>query len=691
MSSFVYDSFSDESVRAQIANGSLTVKTMLVTGMYVPSRGGHTRRSDITGEIVGTGYTAGGQTTAVTVAKDTTNHRETLTFANLTWAAATLSAQGAVRYISRGGAANADNLIEYLDFGSRRTVTALDFVVTGSTVLTFQNEPNVPGDPTPPSLSLPQLARQGPKWGVGDVIMRSVARGGTYLDPVSGATVLRITDAGFIAQGAHEYSSMNHIDSLPWTSGGRTYITLLYGNPNSGATRLVDIDVTDPRAPTISNDRGAPSDTLFTRTHACFSTNPATPRILYYLSSPRESTIVRYDTATNSAAPSGHFPKDCSGVTTGLYHEQLQVSNDERFFAFQHSSSTRLYCVKYDNTLDQLATKTTDEAAAVCPASPLAGFWNGLDEIHLRRDGNGLFMGGSDSGSGANYRHPIVYWNFATGVLTDGTPNMPGVVHTDGNDGQWITHCTGIGGLQGFYTFNIEQAVKNRVLTFINSTDGNVHCSSHYVTPGAASDADRYFGAECEEDGIIQGCVGVPTSNWRFLTWTVDTGTIGVDAVYKTQPTYRWNQTNARMASGGLAWQTNTGDTSRWRASLTRVATRGEVVAGTFFHDQTTNTTYLRPLDDLDISGATYKTHIGLVCPNALNEGIGIFRLDGSAGWLLCHHYSKDSLTSSYYVIPRHNFLQSGKGVAFDSNMGIQGGRGDLFVALFPDGHPPTA
>lgn len=139
MSSFVYDNFTDESLKALIASGTVTVKTMLVSSAYTPSRGSHTRRSDITSEITGTGYTAGGAATSMTVTKDTTNHKTTVTPATVTWSAATLTAAAAVRYVSRGGAASADELVEYLDFGGNQSVTAQDFAVAPSSPITFQH------------------------------------------------------------------------------------------------------------------------------------------------------------------------------------------------------------------------------------------------------------------------------------------------------------------------------------------------------------------------------------------------------------------------------------------------------------------------------------------------------------------------------------------------------------------------
>jgi hypothetical protein len=92
----------------------------------------HTKRSDVTNEVTGTGYTAGG--VALTSASRSPTTRPTTgpssLSANPSWATATITARGAVIYKSRGGAATADELVCYLDFGSDQTSTAGTFTVT---------------------------------------------------------------------------------------------------------------------------------------------------------------------------------------------------------------------------------------------------------------------------------------------------------------------------------------------------------------------------------------------------------------------------------------------------------------------------------------------------------------------------------------------------------------------------------
>lgn len=134
MASFLYTSLVDDDSRGNVIYSTDTFKTMLVTSSYTPSQTTHTKRSDVTNEASGTGYTAGGATTTVTLTKDTTNNKETLTFSAVSWATSTITARGAVIYKSRGGASSADELVGYIDFGGNISSTGGTFSITQSTI-----------------------------------------------------------------------------------------------------------------------------------------------------------------------------------------------------------------------------------------------------------------------------------------------------------------------------------------------------------------------------------------------------------------------------------------------------------------------------------------------------------------------------------------------------------------------------
>jgi hypothetical protein len=138
MTSIIYDSCLDDSARGNIDFDTDTFWCMLVTSAYTPSKTTHTKRSDVTNEVSGTGYTAGGQVATFTATKDTVNNREDISLGAESWAASTITARGAVYYKHRGGLASADELVAYIDFGSDITSTAGTFALTAST-LRMQN------------------------------------------------------------------------------------------------------------------------------------------------------------------------------------------------------------------------------------------------------------------------------------------------------------------------------------------------------------------------------------------------------------------------------------------------------------------------------------------------------------------------------------------------------------------------
>ena len=113
---------------------------MLVDASYVPNKDTHTRRSDVTGEITGTNYAAGGMAVGVTVAAvDQANDKVVITFASHNWPNATITnARGEVVYKRRGGVAGNDELVYYNDFGANTSSTAAAFTVAACT-FTKQN------------------------------------------------------------------------------------------------------------------------------------------------------------------------------------------------------------------------------------------------------------------------------------------------------------------------------------------------------------------------------------------------------------------------------------------------------------------------------------------------------------------------------------------------------------------------
>jgi hypothetical protein len=135
MPSLIYNSFWNDLVKGNVDLDTDSFKVMLVGASYSENKDTHAKRSDITNEVSGTGYTAGGATVTVTVsAVDTANDRQEVTLGGTTWPSSTITARKAVYYKSRNGAASADELVAVVDFGSDVSTTSGTFTLNSSTI-----------------------------------------------------------------------------------------------------------------------------------------------------------------------------------------------------------------------------------------------------------------------------------------------------------------------------------------------------------------------------------------------------------------------------------------------------------------------------------------------------------------------------------------------------------------------------
>lgn len=132
----VPDSFLYDAVTGAIDLDTDTIKCGLTTSAYTYNRATHTKRSDITNEITGTGYTAGGQTvTSIVTTKDTTNHKLSIVITPAVWSGATtITARNMFCYKSRGGASSADELVLIDNFSADESSSGGTFTVSPITL-----------------------------------------------------------------------------------------------------------------------------------------------------------------------------------------------------------------------------------------------------------------------------------------------------------------------------------------------------------------------------------------------------------------------------------------------------------------------------------------------------------------------------------------------------------------------------
>ena len=131
MADVIFNSFKRDVMNRLINLSGGTIKVALVTSAYSPNQDSHTKKSDITNEITGTGYTSGGKAlSAKVITAYNTDNEGVFDALDTSWTSSTITAKGAVLYEAKGGAASADPLIAYIDFGSNKSSTAGSFTIT---------------------------------------------------------------------------------------------------------------------------------------------------------------------------------------------------------------------------------------------------------------------------------------------------------------------------------------------------------------------------------------------------------------------------------------------------------------------------------------------------------------------------------------------------------------------------------
>jgi hypothetical protein len=129
VTAFLYGSAIPKAFNKEIDLDTDTIKVALCTSTYTPAQDTHDYFNDITNEVTGTGYTAGGATLA---SKTVTYTAGTNVFkfdaADTAWTTSTITARYAIVYGSTGTASTSP-LICYIDFGENITSTEGTFTI----------------------------------------------------------------------------------------------------------------------------------------------------------------------------------------------------------------------------------------------------------------------------------------------------------------------------------------------------------------------------------------------------------------------------------------------------------------------------------------------------------------------------------------------------------------------------------
>lgn len=134
VSAFFYGLAFKSAFNKEIDFDSDSIKVMLCTSAYTPDQDTHQYKSDVTSEVTGTGYTAGGEalTTASLTYTAGTNVLK-LDADDVTWAGSTITARYAVIYDSTPATDATRPLLAYVDFGADVSSSAGNFTITWDT------------------------------------------------------------------------------------------------------------------------------------------------------------------------------------------------------------------------------------------------------------------------------------------------------------------------------------------------------------------------------------------------------------------------------------------------------------------------------------------------------------------------------------------------------------------------------
>lgn len=138
MASLIYNSMPEDMAKGNIDFDSHDIYALLVTSDYSEDKSGHAKRSDVTNEVEGGGYPAGGVQVVVTVTKDSELDETRIELGQAIFDSVTLTARKAIYYRRRGGAASADELIACNDFGEDKIISGGQFIVEPG-IITIDN------------------------------------------------------------------------------------------------------------------------------------------------------------------------------------------------------------------------------------------------------------------------------------------------------------------------------------------------------------------------------------------------------------------------------------------------------------------------------------------------------------------------------------------------------------------------
>ena len=302
---------------------------------------------------------------------------------------------------------------------------------------------------------------------------RSLAAGQTYVDPLTGVTVLKLTDAATPTANSgmyHGYSEGGPMISQPWTgSDGETYYTAVVGG------WLVDIKYASLQ---LTNWRRV---SYWGEIGFAFSLNPATPRIAYVGSSTR---VDRYNTATNRIENTGNWPWTPSAA--GQYLDWVQIQLNDQWIVGM-----------FDSNHTVVAFRPSDGkqvAMAEADAGP-------IDEPHLDREFPYVYLS-----TNSTVKNKVV--NLETGAYTN--PQNPNGYNDDSHEAPLRGKVVAVSWTaNGIISVDTQGALRVAITPSPTDWSGDWHMAGQWVF----NNPNEYFVVDQWKRGgayaIYQGMIGM--------------------------------------------------------------------------------------------------------------------------------------------------------------------------------------
>ena len=237
------------------------------------------------------------------------------------------SVQIAPEFSASGGTITPAGLFTAGEILGLYRVVALDTEVTGvadtATVTITSAEPPAPGSEPNPTL-LPAAAGQDKdasfRYG------RDLNAGGSYVDPLTGVIVIKLSDASTPASNVRVtvHGAQVASVSLPWGANGEMRTVGLNARDQFTRPWLVDVNT---QTFALSNWRNLDTKWGGSDAVSAIAFSPRDPRIVYVASTGGQ--IRKYDTQTGAFVTDAFFPKTIPGLSRGSI---LFVSRDENVF-----------------------------------------------------------------------------------------------------------------------------------------------------------------------------------------------------------------------------------------------------------------------------------------------------------------------------------------------------------------------